>query len=253
MKIILNYRTFSSLVWLIFIVIASQSSNAQGNLREEIDAKIKKLEQDKKDVESSLGVFKELKSKVESNEIFLVGSFGGILFLNKEQFNGWITARIMNNLMTVDDIEPYMKKIAENKKDFIKVFDEEIKGFEEAMVKIKDEISYNIDQKTKLNEPTNCVPYVTGTYIIDGDPMGIMILTQSGTHVEGTYGPNENSQINKLSGDFKCGELTGTYINNQYKITGKFVYNFSQDGKTYSGSWWNDTGGSNGSNSGKRK
>ncbi len=254
MKTKLLHWGFCFILCSLFIALTPLSLCAQSNLRDEFDAQIKKLEADKLDVESTLELFKEVKSKTESNTWFMVPSMEGTMFFTKQQLNGWIILRIMSGSMTAseEDIESFMKMIAEYKKEFVKTFTKEIQGCEKSLEEIKNDLSYYIDQKSKLNEPTNCVPYVAGTFVINGDPTGIMILFQSDTHVTGTYGSDHATQKNTLSGDFKCGELTGTYTNTEYNISGKFVYTFSDDGKTYSGTWWNDSGGSNGTNSGTR-
>ncbi|MEK7724398.1 MAG: hypothetical protein AAB336_08635 [Acidobacteriota bacterium] len=88
------------------------------------------------------------------------------------------------------------------------------------------------------------VPKISGTYSTSGDPVGIMVIDyQNGSYVSIKYGKDENSLVNRFEGNFNCNVLSGTFTNTIYNSTGTFKYEFSNDGSTFSGTWWNKGGG----------
>lgn len=136
----------------------------------------------------------------------------------------------------------------------VKATIDEIKGYQGTsgsfVVKTKGE-----DSLTVTVEREGCkVPDVSGTYILTGEPKGILVLSQSGNHVTGSYGNDATSLVNTVEGDFTPGDeclvLSGKFKNTAYKTSGKFKYTFSSDGTSFTGSWGNDqdryTGGWNG-------
>jgi hypothetical protein len=100
------------------------------------------------------------------------------------------------------------------------------------------------------------VPNVVGKYTLTGEPSGLLVIhSQSGNHVSGRYGKDENSMVNNIEGDFstgdQCNVLSGTFENTQYNTKGTFKYTFSGNGDSFSGSW-RDNKGYTGSWSGTR-
>jgi hypothetical protein len=102
------------------------------------------------------------------------------------------------------------------------------------------------------------VPNVVGNYTLTGEPSGLLVIdSQSGSHIVGRYGQDENTLVSSIEGDFltgdQCNVLSGTFENTQYNTKGIFIYTFSGDGASFTGSWRHHDGQYSGSWSGTRK
>lgn len=224
---------------------------AQENLLVEVETKIKEFEANEIKTEELITTIKGYKLKFESGELLMHP--GSSLALTRNEMETLINIKLLNGFIQPSEVTVYIKKAVEHSKDLAKGLGEALQETESGLRKIKDELNFLRDERTRLKGLVDCIPNVNGTFIIAGDPTGYMILTQSGPNVAGFYGNDRSNLTSTLKGVFKCDELTGTFSNNEYKITGTFKYKFSKDGSSYTGTWKNDTGGATGSNSGRKE